>query len=322
MIPFAKADEKFIILGTSFFNKDVQNVTIHDFTMNFEISFKDQTIIDSFTTLIEKNFPFTSFFIEKVQDWNVFSNEHCTNITLSTEHVPNFIAKCWNSWTIFCWNASNYFSVKIETILSLSGIFNKKIWKILLSGFQQIYYAQSYISNLTNRIYTKSYYHCDTISFFKSFLGNKDSSGSSYLPSWNYWAKQTSILRYETKKTSAGLNDIDFFENPILNSVASNGQPSQTIAPHVFLSLPHPNGKLQLLKKILFSYSDLNDSEEKQIWENLVENKRSYAARHNDMGIISTPILLYCNLMLKCKRKNLLKFLFIIGTNWLLYRLI
>ena len=201
MIPFAKADEKFIIRGTFFFNKDVQNVTIHDFTMNFEISFNDQPIIDSFTTLIEKNFPFISFFIEKVQDWKVFSNEHCTNITLSTEQVPNFIAKCWNSWTIFCWNASNYFSVKIETILSLSGIFVKKIWKIVLSEFQQIYYAQSYIFNLTSRLYRKSYYHCDTISFFKSFLGNKDSSGSSYLPSWNYWAKQTSISRYEIKQS-------------------------------------------------------------------------------------------------------------------------
>ena len=54
----------------------------------------------------------------------------------------------------------------------------------------------------------------------------------------------------------------------------------------------------------------------------LLKKKRCYAARRNDMGIISTPILLYCNLMLKCKRKNLLKFLFIIGTNWLLYRLI
>ena len=54
----AVTDINYIILGTPFFEKYIQNNIIQDFTMNFKHSVKDQPIIASFTTLFEKEFPF------------------------------------------------------------------------------------------------------------------------------------------------------------------------------------------------------------------------------------------------------------------------
>ena len=61
MIPFAVADKKYIILGTQFFGKNLQNSNIQDFTMNFKHFSNFQPTIACFTTLIEKIFPFFSF---------------------------------------------------------------------------------------------------------------------------------------------------------------------------------------------------------------------------------------------------------------------
>ena len=64
MITFVVTENNFNILRTPFFEKYKQNISIQDFTLIFRQSFNYQPTFVTFTTLIEKNFPFSSFFYQ------------------------------------------------------------------------------------------------------------------------------------------------------------------------------------------------------------------------------------------------------------------
>ena len=57
-ISFVLADINYVNPGTPFFEVQNQIEKIQDFSLNFRQYFNDQPTIVSFTTLIEKNFPF------------------------------------------------------------------------------------------------------------------------------------------------------------------------------------------------------------------------------------------------------------------------
>ena len=81
MLLFAVADNKQKILGKPSFEKYIQNLTIHDFTMNFNQSFKHQFPIDSFSTLIQMISPFFSIFYQ-ISSKNLTYNKPNTAQTL------------------------------------------------------------------------------------------------------------------------------------------------------------------------------------------------------------------------------------------------
>ena len=66
-VPFAVADIKYKILGTPFFEDNIQNINIQDFTLEFKYQSKTQPIYAKFTTLISKDYPFFHTFTELFQ---------------------------------------------------------------------------------------------------------------------------------------------------------------------------------------------------------------------------------------------------------------
>ena len=59
--PFAVADIKYNILGTPFFEDNIQNINIQDFTLEFKYQSKTHPNYAKFTTLLSKDYPYFSY---------------------------------------------------------------------------------------------------------------------------------------------------------------------------------------------------------------------------------------------------------------------
>ena len=60
-VPFAVADIKYDILGTPFFEYNIQNINIQDFTLEFKYQSKTHPNSAIFITLLSKNYPYFSY---------------------------------------------------------------------------------------------------------------------------------------------------------------------------------------------------------------------------------------------------------------------
>ena len=60
-VPFAVADIKYIILGTPFFEDNIRNVNIQDFTLEFKYQSKTHPNYAKFTTLLSKDYSYFSY---------------------------------------------------------------------------------------------------------------------------------------------------------------------------------------------------------------------------------------------------------------------
>ena len=60
-VPFARADIKYNILGTLFFEDNIQNINIQDFTLDFKYQSKTHPNYAKFTTLLSKDYPYFSY---------------------------------------------------------------------------------------------------------------------------------------------------------------------------------------------------------------------------------------------------------------------
>ena len=60
-VPFAVADIKYNIIGTPFFEDNIQNINIQDFTLEFEYQSKTHSNHAKFTTLLSKDYPYFSY---------------------------------------------------------------------------------------------------------------------------------------------------------------------------------------------------------------------------------------------------------------------
>ena len=60
-VPFAVADIKYNILGTPFFEDNIQNINIQDFTLEFKYQSKTHPNYAKFTTPISKDYPYFSY---------------------------------------------------------------------------------------------------------------------------------------------------------------------------------------------------------------------------------------------------------------------
>ena len=60
-VPFAVADIKYNIFGTPFFEDNIQNINIQDFTLDFKYQSKTHPNYSKFTTLLSKDYPYLSY---------------------------------------------------------------------------------------------------------------------------------------------------------------------------------------------------------------------------------------------------------------------
>ena len=61
LVPFAVADIKYNIIGTLFFEDNIQNINIQDFTLECKYQSKTHPNYAKFTTLLSKDYPFFSY---------------------------------------------------------------------------------------------------------------------------------------------------------------------------------------------------------------------------------------------------------------------
>ena len=62
-IPFAVDDIKYNILGTPFFEENIQNENIQDFTLQFKHHSRVYRIYTKFTSLLSKDYPYIFFYL-------------------------------------------------------------------------------------------------------------------------------------------------------------------------------------------------------------------------------------------------------------------
>ena len=67
-VPFAVADIKYNILGTPFFEDNIQNINIQDFTLEFKYQSKTHPNYAKFTTLLSKDYPYFSYIYRIFED--------------------------------------------------------------------------------------------------------------------------------------------------------------------------------------------------------------------------------------------------------------
>ena len=60
-VPCAVADIKYNILGTPFFEDNIQNINIQDFTLEFKYQSKTHPNYAKFTTLLSRDYPYFSY---------------------------------------------------------------------------------------------------------------------------------------------------------------------------------------------------------------------------------------------------------------------
>ena len=60
-VPFAVDDIKYNIRGTPFFEDNIQNINIQEFTLEFKYQSKTHPIYAKFTTLLSKDYPYFSY---------------------------------------------------------------------------------------------------------------------------------------------------------------------------------------------------------------------------------------------------------------------
>ena len=60
-VPFAIADIRYNILGSPFFEDNIQNINRQDFTLKFTYQSKTHPSYAKFTTLLSKNYPYFSY---------------------------------------------------------------------------------------------------------------------------------------------------------------------------------------------------------------------------------------------------------------------
>ena len=60
-IPFAVADIKYNILGTPFFEENIKNIIVHEFTLQFKLHSRVHPNYATFTSLLSKDYPYFSY---------------------------------------------------------------------------------------------------------------------------------------------------------------------------------------------------------------------------------------------------------------------
>ena len=110
-IPFAVADIKYNILGTPFFEKNIQNINIQEFTLQFKHHSRVYPNYTKFTSLLSKDYPYFSY---------IYRINSKTQIRLkpnSSEIAHFHLNNCYNLH--FSTTPQNQFSVQSHIFIFL-----------------------------------------------------------------------------------------------------------------------------------------------------------------------------------------------------------
>ena len=298
---FAVADIKYNILGTPFFEKNVQSIDIQTLTMQFTQF--HQTCPN--TTKIYNNYRkrlsicFIYIYMITSKEAIHFHQIQEKQYTFQLIIIQNYTSTTLNNKQIFPSIPHTYFSSKFNRTFSFIELLTK-------TGKEQNT-CSSLIQNFTSNIATipkgnigyieipvtiekPPYYQVNDVNtLIHSIIHTyhpdltEPQKPSEYIcmdiQQQNYNSIQPHINRIH-------INDKTF--NIPVTPVIQNVQPTSVIK-KTFPPLPFTEENQNFIKKFNFQFSDLSDTEYVKLCTILVNNKDCYAKHKNDVGLISTP---------------------------------
>ena len=297
-VPFAVADIKYNILGTPFFEDNVQNINIPDFTLQFKYQSKTHPNYTKFTTLLSKDYPYFSYIYRinsKTQIRLKPKSSKIAHFPIKNYHNLHFTTTPQNHF--FPSVPHTYFATKFRTNFNFIEVFTDDKPDICATIIQNtskhiatlptghIEYIDVPITNEKPKFFQVN----DINTLIHNVTHTYHPDITEPLPQTNY------IVQYDDPTTPPpqfSLHQIYMTNNDIPNQTSPlyNVQPtSHTSEKRIFPSLPYTSEYLKFINKFNFQFSDLTDSEYISLCNMLLKYKTCYATHKNDVGKISTP---------------------------------
>ena len=297
-VPFAVADIKYNILGTPFFEDNIQNINIQNFTLEFKYQSKIHPNHAKFTTFLSKDYPYFSY-IYRINSKNQIrlkpKSSKIAHFPIKNYYNLHFTTTPQNHF--FPTKPHTYFATKFRTIFNFIEVYtdNKpdncatiiqntsKHVATLPTG--HIGYIEVPITNEKPKFYQ--------VTDINILLHNVT---HTYHPDITEPVPQTKyIIHYDDPTTPPpqfSLHQVYMTNSDIPYQPSSlyNVQPtSHTSETRIFPSLPYTPESLKFINKFNFQFSELTDTEYITLCKILLKYKTCYATQKNNVGRISTP---------------------------------
>ena len=297
-VPFAVADIKYNILGTPFFEDNIQNINIQDFTLEFKYQSKTHPNYTKFTTLLSKDYPYFSYIYRinsKTQIRLKPKSSKIAHFPIENYHNLHFTTTPQNHF--FPSVPHTYFATKFRTNFNFIEVFTDDKPDICATIIQNtskhvatlptghIGYIEVPITNEKPKFFQVN----DINTLIHNVTHTYHPDITEPLPQTNY------IVQYDDPTTPPpqfSLHQIYMTNDDIPNQTSPlyNVQPtSHTSEKRIFPSLPYTSENLKFINKFNFQFSDLTDTEYITLCNMFLKYKTCYATHKNDVGKISTP---------------------------------
>ena len=302
-VPFAVADIKYNILGTPFFEDNIQNINIQDFTLESKYQSKTNPNYAKFTTLLSKDYPYFSYiFNSKTQIRLKPKSSKIAHFPIKNYHILHFTTTPQNHF--FPSVPHTYFATKFCTNFNFTEVFTddkpdtcatiiqntSKHVATLPTG--HIGYIEVPITNERPKFFRVN----DINTLIHKVTHTHHPEITEPVPQINY------IVHYDDPTTPPppppppppqfSLHQIYMTNDDIPNQTSPlyNVQPtSHTSEKRNFPSLPYTSDNLKFINKFNFQFSDFTDTEYITLCNILPKYKTCLATHKNDVGKISTP---------------------------------
>ena len=296
-VPFAVADIKYNILGTPFFEDNIQNINIQHFTLEIKYQSKTHPNYTKFTTLLYKDYPYFSYIYRinsKTQIRLKPKSSKIAHFPIKIYHNLHFTTTPQNHF--FPSVPHTYFATKFRTNFNFIEVFTVDKPDICATIIQNtskhvatlptghIGYIEDPITNKKPTFFQVN----DINTLIHNVTHTYHPEITEPLPQTNY------IVQYDDPTTPPpqfSLHQIHMTNNDIPNQTSPlyNVQPTYTSEKRIFPSLPYSSENLNFIIKFNFQFSDLTDTEYITLCNMLLKYKTCYATHKNDVGKLSTP---------------------------------
>ena len=296
-VPFAVADIKYNIVGTPFFEDNIQNINIQDFTLEFKYQSKIYPNYTKFTTLLSKDYPYFTYIYRINSKTQIRLNPKSSKIAqfpIKSYYNLHFTTTPQNHF--FPTIPHTYFATKFKTNFNFIEVFTDQKPEIRATIIQNtskhiatlpigyIGYIEVPITNEKPKFYQVN----DINTLIHNVTHTYHPDITEPVPPTNY------VVHYDDSTTPPpqfSLNQIYMTHSDISHQTSPlyNVQPSsKTSEKRIFPSLPYTSGNLKFISKFNFQFSDLTDTEYITLCDMLLKYKTCYATQKNDVGKIST----------------------------------
>ena len=269
-VPFAVADIKYNILGTPFFEDNIQNINKQDFTLEFKYQSNTHPNYANFTTLLSKDYPYFSYIYRinsKTQIRLKPKSSKIAHFPIKNYHNLHFTTTPQNHF--FPSVPHTYFATKFRTNFNFIEVFTDDKPDICATIIQNtskhvatlptghIGYIEVPVTNEKPKFFQvndiNTLIHNVTLTYHPEI--------TEPLPQTNY------IVQYDDPTTPPpqfSLHQIYMTNDdiPSQTSPLYNVQPtSHTLEKRIFPSVPYTSENLKFNNKFNFQFSDLTDTE-------------------------------------------------------------